>query len=159
MHANKKRSTFDICKEGKGLLAVDCSMHVRDHLRSKLSGGICLVIRWVGTLVFFCAMSTMSAPLLTFDWASLSTEDLLSIFDAIWATLKKRLGNGNPAASSMPDASSTSSFCVVEDAEQQSRPPLRTPWSCGFRCRWCEEACTRAEGHKHHSCFEHRKRR
>ena len=41
----------------------------------------------------------------------------------------------------------------------KSSQGLRTPYSCGYHCQYCEAPCTRSEGHVRHSCYEHRHRR
>ena len=38
--------------------------------------------------------------------------------------------------------------------------PLKSPFDCGFHCKYCYEQCCRpADSHKNHACLEHRHRR
>ena len=86
--------------------------------------------------------------------------ELLNLLDRVSAELRQRQ---LVYASSFDnqDSFSTGSFERVEPSEQLPLPsrPLRTPWTCGYTCRWCSQACTRKEGHCNHSCYEHRHRR
>ena len=116
-----------------------------------------------------CAMGDRDrAFILNFDWATLDTPTLAGIFQLIWTVLRQRLIFGTPTArtDSAPSETSwdlpTSSSNLIQEEGLEAganNRPLLEPWSCGYRCRWCQRACTRAEGHTRHSCYEHRHRR
>lgn len=91
--------------------------------------------------------------------SDLTNIELLNLLDRVSAQLRRR-----QVAGDNQDTYSTTSFEPVDFEKPDSqRPvpsrPLLTPWSCGYSCRWCSQACTRKEGHSHHSCYEHRHRR
>lgn len=92
------------------------------------------------------------------DCSVLTTPQLLSLFRAVSSEVSKRLSLSEVDSSS--DA-----FSVIDptpDSAQSSAASgtgLLQPFRCPFACRWCDERCTRNEGHKHHSCYEHRHRR
>ena len=61
-------------------------------------------------------------------------------------------------------ASSSGSFEVLQPDEDPPIPgpngQLLEPPTCAYRCRFCQQPCSRLPNqHKHHSCFEHRHRR
>ena len=91
------------------------------------------------------------------NFSKLSDLEIVEIINSASAELHKRL-QGVPQS---PRAGSTGSFERVgySPGEPSEQSGLKKPWTCGFECRWCKAACTRKEGHKNHSCFEHRHRR
>ena len=85
--------------------------------------------------------------------SALTDLELINLIEKASAELKGRL-----ASSTQSDTVSVGSYePVSECAASTSR--LKKPWTCGYQCKWCPSACTRAEGHKNHSCYEHRHRR
>lgn len=90
------------------------------------------------------------------DLKKLSDEALVDLIHSATTELHSRL-----AKASIRRADSAGSFERVDPQSTSSTgdQQLRVPWSCGFQCRWCKSACTRQEGHKNHSCYDHRHRR
>ena len=91
------------------------------------------------------------------DCSVLTTNQLLVLFQAVSEEVARRLRDAED---------STSEYLFVEPPPSRSSaqsssaaPPLLQPFRCPYSCRWCEERCTRREGHKYHSCFDHRRRR
>ena len=99
----------------------------------------------------------------TFDWRQLDTHTLVCILSGVWQELSSRLLARYP----FPDTSGvhsvpspSGSFTVIGDSRESSENvPLRIPFQCEFKCRWCDAQCTRREGHRYHSCFHCRHRR
>ena len=87
-------------------------------------------------------------------WASYSTSALLESIQQITATLKDR----EERASSSWEVASANSAPETQQTEEDSQG-LKKPWTCGYSCKFCSQACLRREGHKNHSCYEHRHRR
>ena len=105
---------------------------------------------------------------LNIDWSTIGTDILVGIFQQIWTVLRQRLifGDQHSETSSQAPVASQESWdqapiapAVDRNQRVERSRPLLEPWSCGYRCRWCQSACTRAEGHYRHSCYEHRHRR
>lgn len=89
------------------------------------------------------------------DLSQVSTSNLLRWIQLILSELTVRF-----AETAAPDQPSSPRIPESQGSwEVPSSPGLRSLWRCGFHCRWCDRPCTRAEGHKHHSCYEHRHRR
>ena len=87
-------------------------------------------------------------------WEAYSTSALLQTVAAIVQVLISR----NTGESSSSQAQPTpdlrpSSSSSTRAAEQVGEAHLVDP-NCGYRCRFCVAACTRAPGHKLHSCYE-----
>ena len=85
-------------------------------------------------------------------FSALSDLELVDLIEKASAELKNRL-----SSSAQSDAVSVGSYEPVSEVASSSQ--LKKPWACGYECRWCPAACTRAQGHKNHSCYEHRHRR
>ena len=83
---------------------------------------------------------------------ALTDLELVSLIEKASVELKNRLASG------VSDSVSVGSYEQVSEAAG-STSQLKKPWACGYECRWCPAACTRAQGHKNHSCYEHRHRR
>ena len=90
------------------------------------------------------------------DLKRLSDETLVNLIHGATTELHSRLAKAN-----FNRSESAGSFEKVDHLPLDSKggKQLKEPWSCGFKCKWCESACTRHEGHKNHSCYEHRHRR
>ncbi len=87
--------------------------------------------------------------------SELSDTALVDLIHSATTELSLRLAKAN-----FKRSESAGSFEKVDTPSVASgSKPLKVPWSCGFQCKWCECACTRQEGHKNHSCYEHRHRR
>ena len=99
-------------------------------------------------------MSDRTRPVLP-DLSAVSTSTLLEWIQELLSELTLRFADSSVPPVTPGAAPSVSSWDFVPPVD----PALRRPWACGFHCRWCDSACTRAEGHKHHSCWEHRHRR
>ena len=85
--------------------------------------------------------------------SELSDEALVDLIHSATTELHARLARAKRSESA-------GSFEKVDTPSVSSgSKQLKVPWSCGFQCKWCESACTRHEGHKNHSCYEHRHRR
>lgn len=86
----------------------------------------------------------------------LSDGALVNLIHSATTELHSRL-----AKASINRVDSAGSFEKVDQHSSGSTGirQLKEPWSCGFKCRWCDSAWTRQEGHKHHSCYDHRHRR
>ena len=108
-----------------------------------------------GFLHFAFVCRAMGDSLIHFT--KLSDVEIVEVIKSASAELHKRL-QGVPQS---PRAGSTGSFERVgySPGEPSQSTGLKKPWSCGFEYRWCKAACTRQQGHKNHSCFEHRHRR
>ena len=91
------------------------------------------------------------------DCSVLTTSQLLTLFKAVSSEVARRLREA--------ESDSASDYSVIDpptssaSSQPVAAPPLLQPFRCPFACRWCEGQCTRREGHKYHSCFEHRHRR
>jgi len=62
------------------------------------------------------------------------------------------------------DSQCASSYTLIDPPpqsanERQHSSDLLTPYSCGYKRKWCDAECTRREGHIHHSCYYCRRRR
>ena len=108
---------------------------------------------------FDCFVMQSHADLgLKFGLKSLSNLELINLQNKVAAEVQTRL------LASDSDIRSTSSYTVIDPpassfSTQRSCTGLLTPFSCGYKCKWCEAECTRREGHTHHSCYNCRRRR
>ena len=90
------------------------------------------------------------------SWQSYSSGALLQTVQDITKVLQQRLDT--PV--NVWDSAAGGKGATTEPAASSSTAQgLTRPWTCGFACRWCDNACTRKEGHNNHSCYEHRHRR
>lgn len=116
------------------------------------------------------------------QWDLYGTSELLTTVAAILAVIAGRVGQvgGAPteAIAQAPVAPGTAAGANSSETEQetdnqtggaqssantdlcwtyQGQGYLKDP-NCGFRCRFCASACSRAPGHKLHSCYKCRKK-
>ena len=103
------------------------------------------------SLLWFSELAMGDAAII--DCSVLTTNQLLVLFQAVSEEVARRLRDAED---------STSEYLFVEPPPSRSSaqsssaaPPLLQPFRCPYSCRWC----TRREGHKYHSCFDHRRRR
>ena len=90
------------------------------------------------------------------SWQSYSSGALLQTVQEITKVLQQFL---EVPASSWDTATDSRAAASAPGPAPGTAPGLTRPWTCGFACRWCDQACTRKEGHNNHSCYEHRHRR
>ena len=96
------------------------------------------------------------------DLKKLSDSALVDLIHCATSELHSRLALAKENKKDIERSFSSGSFEQVDQSpvhSQKEDKALKEPWSCGFRCKWCKCACTRREGHTHHSCYEHRHRR
>ena len=86
--------------------------------------------------------------------SALSKVELICLIEKASTELRQRLTTSSGAS----DSFSVASFEPVGESTATGSE-LKKPWTCGYECRWCKAPCTRAEGHKNHSCYNHRHRR
>ena len=114
----------------------------------------------MGPDFWFCFWTAMGFRAVT-DLSDYSIQELLSLIEQATKVLKDKLTGGLSSAASV---ASSSSFSVLEPevssspvAVQRNAAGLRSPFSCGFHCKFCDKQCCRPEPHKNHACVEHRK--
>lgn len=108
------------------------------------------------------------------DWDCYSSDALVFTITCILTVLANRAEGRDPAQLSASSEEAPSG----QGAEVKSQPNtaassgsgdpkafcvnynqgLLDP-NCGFRCRFCASACTRAAGHKQHSCYKCRRKK
>lgn len=84
-------------------------------------------------------------------WSNYTTPALLQSIQDIVVELSAR--DQTPAIEGLP-SSTTPGAAASASSGASSSQGLKAPWSCGYRCQWCERACTRKEGHSRHSCYD-----
>ena len=113
--------------------------------------------RWAPLFVRDCSAMGDTAII---DCSTLTTDQLLVLLQAVSSEVSKRLKLAEEEVASEaytvvdPPSTGQSSAPVVSP-----ETGLLQPFRCQFECRWCKSRCTRQEGHKNHSCYEHRHRR
>ena len=120
---------------------------------------------WRVLFSFICGFAM--GDWLTFDWERLDTPTLVHILSNVWRVLSSRLlvRFPFPQCESVPvpgNSSPVGSFTVIGEPvdEGSFEPELLIPFRCPFSCRWCSNPCGRSvEGHRHHSCYQCRRRR
>ena len=95
------------------------------------------------------------------DLSDYSIAELLSLIEHATRVLREKLsGTGR---SSSPGASSSGISVIEPEAASSSTSirrnsaGLKSPFTCGFHCKFCDSQCCRPEPHKNHACIEHRK--
>lgn len=114
----------------------------------------------MGAPLWFSRLGAMGKKLIDtapgISWSQYSTGALLQSIQDIVVELSARdqsvvQPEREPGIGAESASAGTSSSTAA--------PVLKEPWSCGYRCQWCEQPCKRKEGHSNHSCYEHRHRR
>ena len=126
--------------------------------------------RWAGGPSFNFSVHAMGFRAVT-DLEEYSVAELVDLIETSAALLKKKLG-----ADSQPSgAESLSGFSVIgseagEPSSSSRGPPglsaqssrdtgLKSPFQCGYHCKFCLVQCCRPGVHQNHACLEHRHRR
>ena len=111
-----------------------------------------------GPLSICFIMQSHGVKISDFDLKELTNQELVVLQNRVSNEIQTRL------LLSDIDSNSVGSYSVIDPPTvgSSSASPatgLRVPYSCGFKCKWCEAACTRRVGHTHHSCYYCRRRR
>lgn len=95
------------------------------------------------------------------DLSDYSISELLALIEHATKVLREKISG--TARCSSPGASSSGVSVIEPEAAASSTPirrnsaGLRSPFTCGFHCKFCETQCCRPDPHKNHACIEHRK--
>lgn len=103
---------------------------------------------WVSTQ--FVLRGAMGDSVSGVDWSKLTTGELLQTIQDIVVELSIRDQNWEQVE---PQASTSTGSTSAQPVAAEPKPKLLEPWTCGYRCKWCERPCTRDQGHTRHSCW------
>ena len=92
-------------------------------------------------------------------WASYSTPPLLETIQRILIVLSERAAEVADSDWQVEAGSTAASSQAPIPPRGNSGGALLEPWTCGFRCKHCQNRCTRREGHSNHSCWDCRHKR
>ena len=91
-------------------------------------------------------------------WSCYTSSALLDTIKEITEELRRREEVSTSSASGSWETVGAEGVTNAQEQGQNAQG-LKSPWTCGFHCRFCTQPCSRREGHTFHSCYEHRHRR